>query len=686
MPSTAFSDSAMSVRFAGPLVVFGAVLLAACGGTRPMADGPMTDASGAPIVARWTGATLTLPQFEDAYSATENALSDSAMTPAERRTDFLERYVDFQLKVLAARQAGYDQDSSYLAEVAEYRDQLAGPYFTDRQILDDIVRDIYDKQAEQVSVSHLLIRVGPYAPAPDTLAAYDRAVAIRDSIRAGAYTFEQAARRYSQDPSAAQNGGALGFFTGGQTVLPFENAAYHTPVGQMAGPVRTQFGFHLLEVTDRRPAPTQIRARHILIRPTGGTPADTAAARATVDSLAARIAAGEDFAALARQYSQDPGSAQQGGDLGAFGPGRMVPQFEQAAYALQNPGDVSPPVQSQFGIHLIQLEERIPRPTYEAAYDDLHQQALRLPRTALKRRSIGRSYREETGGRFDAAAVRTALEQFPADSAYVRATRDGFGAMGDTPFAIIGDTVLTVSRLQDVFRRTRVAADPVETLIAVAEDYADERSVEQAVAALETRDPEFSRVFRSYSDGVLYFRIAEDSVWTPAKDDEAGLRAYYAAHRGQYRWPERRRALAFRTPADSILHVVVDELNAGRTPAEVYAEHEGGRFNLRLDTVYVADSTQTAMDRILSLNPGENSDVVAERSRLAVYVYEGLEPAREKTFEEARAELISGYQTDLERAWERRLRARYDAHTYPDRIPPVGPPRPPATGSARLGN
>ncbi len=671
----------MSVRFAGLLL--GAVLLAACGGTRPMSDG--SDASGTPVLARWTGATLTLQQFEDAYSATESALSDSAMTVPERRRDFLERYVDFQLKVLAARQAGFDRDSSYIAEVAEYRDQLAGPYFTDRQILDDIIRDIYDKQAEQVSVSHLLIRVGPYAPAPDTLAAYTRAVAIRDSIQAGMVTFEQAARHNSQDPSVAQNGGALGFITGGQTVLPFENAAYGTPVGQVGGPVRTQFGFHLLEVTDRRAAPQQIRARHILIRPAGPAVADTAAALAEVTALAARVAAGEDFQALARQYSQDPGSAPQGGDLGTFGPGRMVPQFEQAAFALQNPGDVSPPVQSQFGIHLIQLEERLPRPTYEAAYDEIRQQALRLPRTALKRRAIGRQFRQENGGSFDAGTVRAALAQFPADSAYVRATRDGFGPMGDATFAVIGDTVLTVSRLQDVYRRTRVGDDPVETLVAVAEDYADERSVEGAVAALETRDPEFARVFRSYADGVLYFRVAEDSVWTPAKDDQAGLRAYYAAHRGEYRWPDRRRALAFRTPGDSILHVVVAELGAGRTPAEVFAEHQGGRFNLRLDTVYVADSTQTALDRVLSLAPGENSDVVAERSRLAVYVYDGLEPAREKTFDEARAELISGYQTDLERAWERRLRARYDAQIFSDRLPAVGPPRPQPAGTTRLG-
>ena len=655
------------------LAATGALVLAACGGARPASVEPST-------VARWTGETLTLTEFEDAYGATESAVADSMMTEPERRLDFLDRYVDFQLKVLAAKAAGYDQDSAYVAEVAEYRDQLAGPYFTDRQVLNDIVRDIYDKQDEQVSVRHILRRVGPYAPAPDTLAAYTRAVAIRDSIRAGQIGFEAAARASSQDPSAEENGGALGFFTGGQTVLAFENAAYNTPVGQVAGPVRTQFGYHILEVMDKRPARGQIQAAHILIRPTGDTPADTLAARTEIEALRARVLAGEDFGALATQYSQDPGSAPSGGDLGTFGEGRMVPQFQEAAFALQNPGDLSEPVQTQFGVHLIQLTRKVPRPDYETAFDGIRQQALRLPRTALKRRAIGRDFRQANGGSFDASVVREALGQFPEDSVYTVVTRDGFGpAYGSRVFATIGDTTLAVSRLQSVYQRTRVGEDPVETLLAVAEDYADERSVEQAVAALEDRDPEFARVFRSYSDGVLYFRAAEDSVWTPAKDDTAGLRAYYADNRGAYNWPDRRRALAFRTPADSILHVVVAELSAGRTPAEIYADHAGGRMALRLDTVYVSDSTQTALDRILGLEVGENTDVVAERSRLAVYVYEGLEPAREKTFEEARAELITGYQEVLERAWEARLRERYDAETFPENVPPVGPPRPVTT-------
>lgn len=656
-------------------LVFAAV--AGCGGARPSGSAP------GGLLAEWTGGQLTTADFEAAYDAAESGVADPATSPTARRADFLERYVNFRLKVLAARQAGYDRDEAYRTEVEQYRNQLAGPYFMDREVLDAIVRDIYDKQAEQVEVAHVLLSLDPYTA--DTVAVYRRAVEIRDSIRAGHYSFAEAATRYSTDPSARREGGpgyrgALGWITGGQTVLPFEDAAYDTPVGQIGGPVRTQFGVHLVQVTGRRAAPGEIRAAHILIRPDGPAPADTAAAREQILGLRARIAAGESFGTLARQYSEDPGSAVQDGDLGFFGTGRMVPEFEQAAFALQNPGDVSGVVQTRFGVHLVQLTERRGRPSFEEQYESLKNLAQRLPQTALRRRAVGRQYRAEVGGRYDEALVREAIMALPADSAGAVLAREGFGAMNSRVFSSVGDSTYTLSRLAGPLSRVRASGDPRPAMLQAAQAWADEQAVTMAVAGLESRDPEFARIFRNYADGVLYFRVAEDSVWTRAREDEAGLRAHFEANAASYRWPDRRRVLAFRSPGDSVLTAVAGLLDQGMAPADVRARFTAPRFGLSLDTVFVSDSTRSALDATLSLQPGQRTDVLAERSRLAVYVYDGLEPARAKTFAEARAEVISSYQERLEREWEARLRARYRARTYPERLPPpraVAPP--PAT-------
>ncbi len=636
-------------------------LLAGCGSARP--EPPALGADGTPVVASWSADTLTLAAFDAAYAAADGVPADSTASPLERRLDFLDRYVDFRLKVLAARQAGYDQDSAYVAEVADYRDQLAGPYFTDREVLDDIVRDLYDKQAEEVETSHVLFLLSPAET--DTAAVFARATALRDSVEAGLIEFGQAAARYSEDPSAAQNQGALGYLTGGRTILPFEDAAYATPVGGLAGPVRTRFGVHLLKVTDRRPARGEIGARHILIGTSDTVSPDSA--RAVVEGLRARVLAGEDFAGLAREYSDDPGSGARGGDLGTFGRGRMVPPFEEAAFGLSAVGDLSGPVESRFGVHLIQLTSVSERPDFEAAAPALRQQALRLPRTALRRQAIGREVFREVGGTYDQALVRQAVTQYGEGQARQQILSQGFGDDSDRTFATLADSSYTLSDLVPVFQRMRFGPHPTGEMIEAARAFVDEQGVELALARLEDRDPEFARVFQSYADGVLLFRIAEDSVWTPAKDDVAGLRAAYDARAGAYRWPERRRVLAFRAPTDSLLLAVGADLDAGRTARQSLAGRAG---EVRMDTLYVADSTQTALDRVLDLEVGGRTGVVAERGQRVLYVLDAVEPPRDKTFEEARAELISVHQDQVEDAWEARLRARYDARLYPERVTP----------------
>ena len=659
-----------------------AVLVAAgCGGSRTaLDDAALLADDGTPVLATWTLDTLSTAEFEAAYAATDGQIEDTTQTPLARRQDFLSRYVDFQLKVAAARAAGYGRDSSYLAEVEDYRDQLAGPYFTDREILDGIIRDIYEKQQERVEVSHVLVRVDANAAPQDTLAAYGKAVAIRDSIAQGQVSFAEAALRNSDDPSARQAGGAgyqgaLGFVTGGQTVLAFEDAAYDTPVGEIGGPVRTMFGYHIVQVTDRRPAEADIEASHILIRPEGGTAADTAAARATIVELRDRVLAGEDFAALAREFSDDTGSGARGGSLGTFGRGRMVPPFEQAAFALRAVGELSEPVQTRFGVHLIRLDAVGELPSYQDAYEGLKSRAERLPRTGLRRQAVGREYFRSAGGTFDEGVVRMALATLPSDSLQqVLATRGFPASVAGQTFATIQDSTYTISRLVPVLRQTRVGPNPFETYVAAAEAFVDNEALEAAVRGLEDRDPEFRRIFRSYADGVLYFRMAEDSVWTRAKEDEAALRALFAERPDAYRWPERRRVIAFRSPADSALQVVKARLDGGTPVARALDGLDQDRLALRQDTLYVAGATDSALDAVLGLAVGETTDILGERRRLAVYRLDGIEAPRAKTFDEARAEVISAYQDRLERDWEARLRRRYDARVYPEHVSAVAAP------------
>ena len=663
-------------RFAPALLAL-ALLAAGCGGVRQAALDP-TDPSN--VVAAYGGQTLTLGQFERAYAASVNSWDAAADSSLEDYRDFLERYVNFRLKVMEARALGLDRDSALQAEMASYRDQLARPYFLDQQVIDDIVRDLYEKQQEEINAAHILIRVDENAAPEDTAAAYARIVALRDSVTQG-HAFADLAFRNSEDPSARQNRGDLGWFTGGRMIHQFEDMAYSLSSGEVSPPVRTRFGYHLIHVKARRPATPEIRASHILIRINGETAADTATALETITQLRDRVRAGEDFATLARQYSDDVASGRRGGDLGFFGIGRMVAPFEEAAFALQNPGDVSDVVETRFGYHLIQLNERKTRPTFTEAYPDLKRLAQQLPLATERQAGLGQRLRAQYGGSFEAAAIGEVLDRFDADSLFLQLRRDGAGPDSALVVATIGEQTFTFGQFLDYFRRTGArpnAGNQRTQLLDLLDAYLNERAIDRALEDLEETDPNFRDLLQQYADGVLLFRISEDSVWTPAAQDEAGLRAYYEAHHGEYRWPERRRVLAFTTPSDSLLTAVAADLDAGRTPREIVELRGDARFALRLDTLYVSDSTDTALDATLGLQPGQHTEVLPERSRLAVYLVEAIEAPREKTFEEARAELVSDYQNVLEAAWVARLRDKYDARTYPERL--VGAfegPRPP---------
>ncbi len=629
----------------------------------------------AAVVATFAGETLTLGDFEDRYALTVGGRDAAAADSLGAYEDFLSRYVDFRLKVQQARDLGLDQDSALVAEVDDYRAQLAKPYLVEREVLEDITRDLYEKQKEEIRAAHILIRVNENAAPEDTLAAYTKLETLRDSIVAGA-DFEELAVRHSEDPSAQNNRGDLGFFSGGRMIQAFEDMAYETPVGEVSPTFRTRFGYHILNVTDRRPAEGEIQASHILIRISPeATATDSTEARELAASLRDRVLAGEDFATLARQYSDDEASGQRGGDLGFFARSRMVEPFANAAYALSAIGDVSDVVETRFGYHIILLTDRKDLPTYDEAYPDLKQTAERLPRTAVRRQAVGKAFREEVGSMVDSDVLNRATAPYTPDSLIFLAATQNFGDMGGESFATVGDSSFTLNEFADYIRQARPTpgADQSSQLLELAGDFLNEESVELVALRLEERDPEFRRIMQDYADGVLLFRISEDSVWNAASRDSLALMAHYESHAADYQFPERRRVVGFYSRSDSLLQVVASALDAGQSPLEIEALVEGADHGVQIDTVYInseremaTGGSETIFDQARVLNVGQRSSVLPYQSRQAILFLDAVEPPRAMTFDEARAQVVADYQDVLDERLRARLRASYSAELFPE--------------------
>jgi len=211
---------------------------------------------------------------------------------------------------------------------------------------------------QEYDLSHIFIGV-PESASPEAIAtAKERTETILRELRQGG-DFQQAAIANSQGAEAL-NGGHIGWKSAGQLPELFLTTLKDMAVGGLSEVLRSPNGFHILRLNDRRGGMQvervqQTHARHILLRPSEVQ--STEEARLKLENLRGRILHGEDFAGLARAHSEDAVSAANGGDLGWVNPGQLVPEFEKAMNALK-PGELSRPVQTPFGLHLIQVQER----------------------------------------------------------------------------------------------------------------------------------------------------------------------------------------------------------------------------------------------------------------------------------------------------------------------------------------
>lgn len=648
-----------------PLLLSSVLLVAGCSSSR---SGTQTPANPS-AVAVIDGEPLSLSAFEHEYARSSGSWDVAAADSMAAYEDFLERYVNYRIKVLEAKNAGLEADSSITAELNSYRTQYAKPYLISQKVIDPIVRDLYARSLEMVEASHILLRSSQNADPADTLEVYNKITAIRDSALAGV-DFGDLAARHSEDPSAKNPAsplgyrGFLGFFTSGTMVPQFEDWAYKTPIGEISPVFRTRYGYHIIKVTDRKPTPNDIVISHIMITPAGKTPADSARALILADSLYNRIEQGDDFASLATVYSADKQSGAQGGRLGTIGYGsRLIPVLKEAAFGLTEVGSVTHPVLSPFGYHLIRLDDVVERPSFDEAYEDLKASATRSPRASAGEAAFADSVLAADGASIDSLAFFDILKGVSPDSVLNLIAAD---AVPNSEF-VLATIGADTYRLGDVVRdiqwnryRAMRNNSPQEVKALALRDYFRERAIDKEVAALEKRDKDFADTMQEFRNGILLFRLMEDSVWSAAAADSIALQKEYDRDPSRFTYPDRTRLVTYFSSTKAPLADVMKHLDdsSAEVADSVWAA-------VRIDTTYLAGPSNSIYDRGLGLDRGNHTGILAYNSGSIIIVNDGTDPARTKTFDESRAELINIVQTKLEDQLIDRLREKYSVRTFP---------------------
>jgi len=349
-----------------------------------------------PVVMTVDGKPVTRAEFEAIYKKNNK----DAQVTKEALDEYLDLFVNYKLKVREAEVLGMDTISKFKNELDGYRKQLSRPYLIDRELNDALMREAFDRMQKEVRASHILVQVAPEASPEDTVIAWKRVNVLRDRVLKGE-DFASVAKGTvgSDDPSAQKNGGDLGWFSALQMVYPFENAAYNTKLGEISTPVRTRFGYHIIKVIGQRPARGQVKVAHIMMRSTDqDTPEQKAASEKRIQEVYQQLSTNKiTFGEAAMKYSEDESSNTKAGELPMFGTGKMIEEFEDAAFALQRPEEISAPIKSRYGWHIIKLLEKQTPPDFDGAKAELKNKISRDSRAEITRKVFIDRLRKEYG-------------------------------------------------------------------------------------------------------------------------------------------------------------------------------------------------------------------------------------------------------------------------------------------------
>ncbi len=580
--------------------------------------------------------------------------------------DYMELFTKFKLKVTEAENLGYDTISKLKEELSGYRKQLSAPYLIDSAKNEAMVNEAYERTKTELRASHILIRLDQNAVPADTLKAYNKALALKERIFKGEKFNDVAkAKGGSEDPSAQSNGGDLGFFTAFQMVYPFEDAAYKTKIGDISNPVRTRFGYHIINVTDSRPARGTIKTAHIMVAITkNSSSADIELAKKKVDEIYEKLSKGEKFEDLVKNYSDDPSSNNKNGALPPFGTGtttRMVTEFENAAFELKNNGDYSKPIKTDYGFHIIKRLEWSDVPTFESAKKELQnkvnkdERAMKTQDSYVQKLKTAYNYQDKTKKTFK-------WFEKNLDSTCFQGTWSADKLKSDkTLFKLDGKNYTQKSFA--VFLQNNQRGITKENIqIALKNQYnkwEKEEILKYEESKLESKYPEFKALMNEYHDGIILYEIMTDKVWNKAIQDTIGVKAYFNENRSLYTWGKRLDALVYecynQKIADQVFKMIQNDTINSKHVIELI--NKDSELNLRVRTnKFEQEQTSFLKNRTFTL--GNNEPFELDGKFYVIKITEIISPTL-KELNEAKGIITSDYQNYLEKKWLDELKLKY---------------------------
>ena len=574
---------------------------------------------------------------------------------------YLQLFIDYKLKVAEAYSQDFHNSQSYRDDFAKYEEQLSRNYIFEDKVTSELAKEAYDRSLEEIDASHILVMVSYDAVPQDTLKAYNKIKLVRDRAVKGE-DFATLAKKNSEEPNIEKTAGHLGYFTAFSLVYPFETAAYATEVGSVSEIVRTQFGYHIIKVHDRRNKAKEITVSHIMVSTKDTTKNYTPKER--IQEIYALLKQGDSFENLAKQYSDDKNSGKNGGKLRRFSKGDLrSASFEEAAYNIENPGDITEPVKSDFGWHIIRLEEKHSLPTYDEKKEMLERRVKEGSRSKIVTNAVNKKIKAKYGF-VGGASYSPYFDTYVTKDVLGRNWKmDTIPASENRKMFTIGDRELFFNDFAQYIYKRQAKSKQYKSRITLLADYYDEFETFALKTyfrdKLEVENDEYAGIISEYRDGLLIFDVMGKNVWRKAKKDTVGQQKYFEANRGKYQWEQRINAEIIGTSKQEISKQVETLLKEGKTSDEIKTQLNADKKVNVILTKGVFELGERELPSGFKPQVGISKIYTENDSFIVVKVNEILPPGP-KEFDEIKGKVLSDYQTYVEKTWMDGLRAKYN--------------------------
>ncbi len=589
-------------------------------------------------------------EFIRVYKKNLELVQDSSQKDID---NYLQLFIDYNLKLTEAKAQNLDKDPAYLRELESYKKQLTNTYLTNSKITNALQHEAYNRLQYEINANHVLIRLPENALPKDTLLAYNQLLKFKNEIQKKG--FETVQKNYHDNRRIYAE--KLCYFTAFNMVYAFENAAYKTPVGELSNPFKTSYGYHIVQVIDKRKNLGKREVAQIFIDK------KQTDAKNVINDIYKQIQQGEDFSTLAMQYSADKSTAKNGGKMPPFASCQLrSPIFEKVAFSLQE-NQVSKPFETEFGWHIIKLLKNIQIGSFAEEQNYIKQEIRKSSRSKV----IDNAHINKLKSKYTITiASSDSIDKFMADFSSQKMHDDRLkntSKILKAPFLTIENKSYSYANFLTYYtafkqKNKRNKGTKKELLEKATTSFLEGKLLQYEKDNLENENKEYRFILKEYKDGLLLFNLMQQNIWNTTITDSAAIQEFYLKNKENYYFPKRVEAVLFSSASKKHIKKAKQLLEKGMPVEQVKKQVNTNNKAHIIQTSGVYELTNSQLPKNFKAQLGISA-IYKNNTTYTVAIVQQVLPKNVKKLEEAEGQVVSDYQAYLEKKWMHELREKY---------------------------